>query len=303
VHQLSIRKPLMEKAIRAEKVVNATSVKYCSSSVMTFWRDSLRFPSRSPPFEILPDWSPYLLWLLWPGRGESRMNEIQPYRSANLANLVDALKTAECDGSLHSIDSGLENARNALIEALNRYQRTHYELGCALWDYKTHFKAEHQWTVAAKVIADAIGYGQRTIFRLVQEYALAKDLPRVVIDTLIERKIDPAAGKNVKRIKLLLEMPKAETREQAEATVTTVFHGIAERKTSAKPEDLDIEAFCARVVKQFEDRYRTARPIIRDEEVRFVLEMVVNTLRMDIPEMKGYGRPELVPKPAKKGTE
>jgi hypothetical protein len=71
------------------------------------------------------------------------------------------------------------------------------------------------------------------------------------------------------------------------------------KKATPKP---DLEAFAERVVKQFEDRYRSATPQQRDAEVRYILELQVNRLRAPIRELRQFGRPTLVPKPKKQGA-
>jgi hypothetical protein len=63
---------------------------------------------------------------------------------------------------------------------------------------------------------------------------------------------------------------------------------------------MGIEEFAARMVRLFEDRYRFVKPQETDAEVCYILELMVNTLRVPITELRQYSRPALVPKPTMK---
>jgi hypothetical protein len=58
--------------------------------------------------------------------------------------------------------------------------------------------------------------------------------------------------------------------------------------------------FAERVLRYFKERFGTMPPQKRDSELQYVLELIVNTLRSDIRELKQFGRPALVPKPRKR---
>jgi hypothetical protein len=142
------------------------------------------------------------------------------------------------------------------------------------------------------------------VYRIISVYERASNLPETVVDALVERNIDPAAGKNVELVDNLLQMPRPETRQEAATAVTEAFEKhsarkrLAKKKKAAKSEKASVEEFAAHIVKQFEGRYRSAAPDVRDAEVRYVLERVVNTLRAEIRELRRFGRPALVPGPA-----
>ncbi len=72
----------------------------------------------------------------------------------------------------------------------------------------------------------------------------------------------------------------------------------AARKPAAKfSQDDDFDQFAQRIVRQFEERYRAATQEHRDAELRCVLELVVNSLRADIRELRQFARPSLVRRP------
>jgi hypothetical protein len=58
------------------------------------------------------------------------------------------------------------------------------------------------------------------------------------------------------------------------------------------------EHFAERIVKEFEERYRSVSPKERDPDVRVVLERVVSALHADIHESRPYSRSTGEPKPA-----
>lgn len=225
---------------------------------------------------------------------------------AKLANLRGELKLAERVGSLENEDLDLRQAREALLACIKSFQHSRYELSRAISRYKIYFKAEGSWTRAAKLIAESIGTSERTVLRIAEEYEFASQLPELTRDAMVEQKLDPAAGKNAGLVENLLELPAPETREQAVAEVKVASQAHLEKKQAAKKATAklsrkdDLEQFAQRILRQFKERCRSATPEQRDAEVRYVLELVVNTVRADIREQRQYGRPSLVSKPAMK---
>jgi hypothetical protein len=199
-------------------------------------------------------------------------------------------------------DETLRQAREGLIGALSTYRHSRYDLGRALRLYKQHFRAEHAWIEAAKVIAAAIDRDEKTVFRIIEDYERADRLPAIILEAMLNQNIDPAAAKHARVVENLLLAPEPKTGEEASAVVAKTFktHLLQKKKeASAKP---GLEAFAQRIVKQFEDRYRSAAPEQRDAEVQYILELLVNTLRAPIRELRQFGRPTLVPKPPKQGA-
>jgi hypothetical protein len=165
-----------------------------------------------------------------------------------------------------------------------------------------HFKPGRGWVAAAKIIAAAMDCDERTVFRIIEDYERASQLPPIILEAMLEQQIEPAAAKNIDVIETLRQIPEPKTSEEASAVVAKAFKSRVVQKTkkaSAKP---DLEAFAERIVKQFEDRYRSATPQQRDAEVQYILELLVNTLRAPIRELRQFGRPTLVPKPPKQGA-
>ena len=235
-----------------------------------------------------------------------KVEVIESDRVANLANLRRELKLAEGTGSVESENRSLRQARETLISRIESFQNSRYQLGRAIAAYKSFFKQEGSWTRAAKLIADYIGTSERTVHRIMEEYESASHLPEITLDAMMEQKIDPAAGKNADLVENLLEMPAPETRDEARAAVRVVSQAHLEKKRLARKPIAkfsgtdDLDQFAQRVVRQFAERYRTATPEHRDAEVRYVLEMIVSSLRADIRELRQFARPALVPRPEAK---
>jgi hypothetical protein len=167
--------------------------------------------------------------------------------------------------------------------------------------YKGYFKPEKQWMAAAKVIGAALNRDEKTIFRIIEDFERADQLPAITIEALLEQNIDPAAHKHAEAVEDLLEMPEPETSEEAAAAVATAMKRRSAQKgtnTSSGTAEVGMEERADRIVKQLEPWYRSASPEHRDGQLQYVLEHVVNTLRSPIRELRQYSRPALVPKPA-----
>jgi hypothetical protein len=144
----------------------------------------------------------------------------------------------------------------------------------------------------------------RTAFRIVEDYERAMGLPPMMFEAMVEQNLDPAETRNAHVVEKLLQMPRPETRGEADAAVTAaVGEHVAQkkekRKVSAKVAHREgEEQFAERIVKEFEPRYRSVSPKKRDPEVRVVLERVVSALHADIHESRPYSRSTGEPKPA-----
>ena len=143
---------------------------------------------------------------------------------------------------------------------------------------------------------------ERTVFRIIEDYERATQLPPIILEAMLEQQIESAAAKNIDVVETLLKMPEPKTSEKASTVVREAFKTHVLKKTKKVSPKPDLEAFAERIVKQFENRYRSTTPPERDAEVQYVLELVVNTLRAPIRELRQFGRPALVPKPAKRGA-
>jgi hypothetical protein len=230
------------------------------------------------------------------------LKEIRIERFDNLANLREQL--CRLEPAYFARDSNdLRQAREGLIEALKMYRHSRFNLGRALRAYKTFFKADHTWVEAAKVIAAFIGKSERSIHRIIEDFERAEQLPAIVIDAMLDQNIDPAAGKHKAKIEELRKIPEPKTRKEADATVDAVVKREAaqkRKKPASVPAKDDFEVFKHRTLKLFVDRYRSPfPPEQRDAEVLHLLELIANTLRVPISELRQFARPTLVPKPVK----
>jgi hypothetical protein len=186
------------------------------------------------------------------------------------------------------------------ITTLKAEVHSRYHLGRALQAYSQHFKEKRNWTAAAELIASAIRRNKRTVFRMIEDYEWASQLPATIIDALLDQDIDPAAGKNAPIVEELLKEADPETPERASHTVRVVRErSIArkQRKGPARSARWDFETFAARLMKQLEDQYRSVAPEQKKSEIRYLFELGNCTLRLDIRELRQFSRPALVPKP------
>jgi hypothetical protein len=162
-------------------------------------------------------------------------------------------------------------------------------------------RPEPGWTAAARIIAEGIDRDERTIYRIVDDYERASHLPAIVLEAMEAQRLDPAAPKNAPMVQKLMAMPKPQTPKQAEVVVAVVHseHGLRrkEAKAAKKPYEENVDEFAARILRHFKDRFGTMAAQQRDNELLFALELIVNSLRSDIRELRQYSRPALVPKP------
>ena len=229
------------------------------------------------------------------------MKEIEVSGFDNLSNLGRDLKKVE-NAYIKTASSELAQARNSVVGALPGFKLNRLNFGRLLRAYKEHFKAGHGWVEAAKIIASALDCSERTVYRIIEDYERASQLPSITLNTMLEQKIDPAAAKNAPMVDNLVRMPSPATREEAATIVSQVrkdqfARKRAAKKAAAKPAEAGLEAFTEHIVRQFEHHFRSMPPEQRDSAVRYVLEMITSTLRSDISELHQYSRPALVPKP------
>src|SRR5665213_3714239 len=98
----------------------------------------------------------------------------------NLSNLSLQLLKVEV-GLVNEGSSELNDARLALVNALEQYRTSRYRLGKMLSGYRKFFLLTREWSAAAVVIAGAIGCDEKTIRRIVDDYDSVSGVPSVVI--------------------------------------------------------------------------------------------------------------------------
>jgi hypothetical protein len=232
------------------------------------------------------------------------MNQTPPLIVDKMSNIKCQLKELEAKHVANQ-SGELRQTRECLLGALRTYGSSRYELGRALRLYKGHYKAERGWMAAASIVAAAIDCDERTLFRILDDYERAAQLPAIVLEAMQDQNIDPAAHKHAALIEELVQIPEPRTGEEARVVVAGAIKELVERKKQkrkaiSKSITTDVEEFANKVVRQFQDRYPSAPTEDRDEEVQYVLELVVNTLRAPIVELRQFSQPALVPKPGKR---
>ena len=228
-------------------------------------------------------------------------NKTHVERFDKLSNLSKELQRIE-KTYIHTESAELAKTRNSVVGGLQAFGNSRFQLGRVLRQYKLHFKSGHGWVAAAKLIAAAMDREERTVFRIIEDYERASQLPPIVLEAMREQQIEPAAAKNSDLVEILLKMPEPKTSEKASAVVLEALKKQVLQKAKKASVKADLETFSERIVKQFEDRYRSATPQQRDAEVKYILELLVNRLRAPIRELRQFGRPTLVPKPKKQGA-
>lgn len=203
---------------------------------------------------------------------------------------------------IHTESRELAKTRNSVVGGLQAFGNSRFQLGRVLRQYKMLFKSGRGWVAAAKLIATAMDREERTVYRIIEDFERASQLPPIVLEAMLEQQIEPAAAKNISVVETLLNMPEPKTSEKASAVVREAFKKQVLQKAKTASVKPTLEAFAERIVKQFEDRYRSTPPEQRDAEVQYILELLVNTMRAPIRELRQFGRPTLVPKPPKQGA-
>lgn len=142
--------------------------------------------------------------------------------------------------------SELRQARQGLISAIRTYSSSRYHLGRALRSYKMQFKAEHRWMAAAKVIADAMDCDEKTIFRIIEDFARADGLSAITIQAMLNQRADPAARRHPSVVEQLRNLPPPAIPEEAAAVVTSTLESHRARKSQAPTENpISAPGICA----------------------------------------------------------
>jgi hypothetical protein len=119
------------------------------------------------------------------------------------SSLTDTLRKIEA----RHIDAGplgkeaIAQSRLAVVQAINEFSLTRFNLGKALAAYRVHFKANRGWMAAAASIAATIGCDERTVRNIITDYERVASLPETVIHAaqtkgfdLSQRKYRPAVA-------------------------------------------------------------------------------------------------------------
>jgi hypothetical protein len=137
---------------------------------------------------------------------------IDPSVLDNLSSLCADLRSLEREHvecpegqSFGDHASTLAAARIQLEDCLKGFVFSRYELGKALHSYKQFYVNERAWMSVAALIAQAIGRDERTVRRIVADYEQVEALPEVCVKELQRQNLDPAAAKNRRIAKRLLD--------------------------------------------------------------------------------------------------
>lgn len=254
-----------------------------------------------------PKWVPELMAALQYravrlDRWEERMKDDDSKQFDNLSNLTKDLKVIENQGGVDHA-AGLDAARETVVGAIRGMRASLYQLAEALEGYHNYFKGEHIWTSVLDRVARGQGCSARTLYRLIENYKEAQRLPQIVVDAMIESHIEPTSTKNRDVVQIVAQIPETATREDAAAAVKLAHSRVIAMKRTAKAETAPVEPgsleeFTRRIVRMFEARFGSYSPSHRDDEVRFILEKVVNCLRANVRELRTYSRADQVRKPA-----
>jgi hypothetical protein len=201
-----------------------------------------------------------------------------------LSNLTTALVFIERGEGGAGDQSKLEDARTSLIEAIKGFKRSRFTLGRALAEYRTLYKEEKLWSRAEKEIATALDCNPRTISRIIEESEAASALHPFVLEAMEQLRTDPGKKKNAPVVEELLKRPIANSRQEANAVAQSAIAKFAgKRKDNANPALDSIEGFTCKMVKRFENRFKSLPPEAQISELRYCIEKVLSALHTDLP--------------------
>lgn len=152
----------------------------------------------------------------------------------NLSNADALLREVEVEQDVDNDDGRAFDARKETIDALRHYHDSRFNLGRALAAYKVFFIERGGWVQAAKVLGRAINRDEKTIFRIIEDYERASQVPLEALKELESQGIDPAARKNAAIIDNLLTMPRAEMESDPKMVVGVAVKAINAVKVAKK---------------------------------------------------------------------
>jgi hypothetical protein len=229
-----------------------------------------------------------------------KKNELANF--SNLSGLEDALRRIEARNieTDHSDAGALDAARSAVMIAIHLAYLSRFYLGKVLLTYKSHFKAELGWMDVSKAIGNSLHCSDKTVRNIIADCErLSAALPAAVIEAAEDRRIDLARKKYEPEVKAIAEMvgPNEVIGKEEAIQIVAKIIPISPASKDVKPRE-SLDDFANRTTKSFEKRYAGILPEVRDVELRYILELVNATLRTSVKELRQYGRPALVPKPA-----
>jgi hypothetical protein len=268
-----------------------------------FWEIEPDFPP-TPEIPVLSVAEPEVLESR-PSESETKLENF-----TNLTDLDDALGRIEAQ-HIETPREGRDavwKARAAVILAIKHAFLSRFNLGKALSSYRDFFKAERGWMEAANIIACGMHRCEKTVRNAISDYEqLSAALPANVIEAAELRGIDLARQKfqpAVKSIEGTINSNDVVSEDQAGQIVDSIIASKTADKVAKSPRPVPtIKDFADRTTISFEKLLNGASPEVREAEVRYVLEYVNARLRTSIRELRQYGRPTLVPKPATRMEE
>ena len=263
-----------------------------------FWEIEPDFPP-TPEIPVLSVTEPEVL--------ENRLSESETKLEnfTNLTDLDDALGRIEAQHieTPREDRDGVRKARVAVILAIKQAFLSRFTLGKALAAYRDFFKAERGWMEAANIIACGMHRCEKTVRNAITDYEqLAAALPANVIEAAELRGIDLARKKFLPAVKSFERSIKPDdvvSADQAGQILDSIVACKAADKVAKSPRPMPtIEDFADRTAISLERLLTGSSPEVREAEVQYVLEYLNARLRTSIREIRQYGRPTLVPKPA-----
>jgi len=124
-------------------------------------------------------------------------------KSDILSNLTTELEEIEKKHIKSHCDE-LAQARTDLATALHAFTRSRLEVGKILFEYRGYYKRRHGWVDAAEAIGNAIHRNKRTVYRMIQDYEIATQIPQLLLYELEKIDIDPTQAQYLKLAQVLL---------------------------------------------------------------------------------------------------
>jgi hypothetical protein len=191
---------------------------------------------------------------------------------------------------------------------IKQFNNSRFKLVEALLEYRAEIKANRGWMEVLKAIAVAINVTDRTVRNLISEYEqVSAILPTAVIQETDSRGIDLCQKRYLPAVKThegTIKPDDVVNEKQAGQIVDSIIAFKSADKVANSPKSVpSIEDFANRTAVSFEKLLNGVSPEVREAKVRYVLEYINARLRAPIRELRQYGRPTLVPKPATRKEE
>jgi AraC-like DNA-binding protein len=241
----------------------------------------------------------------------------------NLSKLTNELKEIEGREGGVKDPARADEVREGLVAAMRGFVKSLYHFAEQLDCYHNLFKAKKTATTAMERIATERGCSSRTLYRLLKNFNSSKQLSLFVMDEMREQGLDPVLGKHQPLVETLTAAPEPANREEAKASLKAARAKVVKMAPAARNArtvrtaptaetaqtaqttdttqiaDIEIDEFATRIVRMFQERFGAYDGEDRDEQIRLVLERVVNVLHADVHELRTDDRSDRVRKPAK----